>query len=290
MAAPAGLRREPARAALSRGWLANWPISDIIGVLILVALAAVALLALLFPMLVIVLVSFDTGPVLRFPPQDFSLARYAELPQLDGFVDAITLSLGVGLAVVAVDILLGVPAAIALVRGRFRGKALLIGFLQSPMMVPGIVVGVAILLFLSFVGLNVSAPLMLLSHVVITLPFVVRITFARMESADRTLEEAAEDLGANRWQVFRYVVLPHLLPGIVGGSALAFLLSFDNLPVSIFTAPVVGPPLPVYLFQLLLYEIDPIVAPIATLQILITFVVLVVAARTLRTREVLGER
>lgn len=290
MAAPAGLSREPARAAVSRRWLANWPIGDIIGAVILVALAAAALIALLFPMLVIVLVSFDTGPILRFPPQDFSLARYAELPQLDGFLDAITLSLGVGLAVVAIDILLGVPAAITLVRGQFRGKSLLIAFLQSPMMVPGIVVGVAILLFLSFVGLNVSVPLMLLSHVVITLPFLVRITFARMESANRTLEEAAEDLGANRWQVFRHVVLPHLLPGIAGGSALAFLLSFDNLPVSIFTAPVVGPPLPVYLFRLLLYEIDPIVAPIATLQILITFLVLFVAARTLRTQDVFGRR
>jgi putative spermidine/putrescine transport system permease protein len=275
------------RAALSRR-LANWPLEDVIGAIVLVALATVALVALLFPMLVIVLVSFDTGSRLRFPPQEFSLERYAAVPQLEGFVDAITLSLGVGLAVVGIDILLGVPAAIALVRGRFPGKSFLIGFLQSPMMVPGIVVGVAILLFLSFVGLNVSVPLMMLSHVVITLPFLLRITYARMESANRTLEEAAEDLGANRWQVFRHVVLPHLLPGIVGGSALAFLLSFDNLPVSIFTAPVVGPPLPVYLFRLLLYEIDPIVAPIATLQILITFVVLAVAARTLRTSEVLG--
>jgi putative spermidine/putrescine transport system permease protein len=287
MAAPAGLSR-PARAAISRGRLSNWPVIDIIGMVILVALAVVALLALLFPMLVIVLVSFDTGPRLRFPPQDFSLARYAEMPQLDGFLDAITLSLIVGLAVVAIDLLLGVPAAISLVRGRFRGKALLIGFLQSPMMVPGIVVGVAILLFVSFVGVNVSIPLLLLSHVVITLPFVVRITYARMESANKTLEEAAEDLGANRWQVFRHVILPHLLPGIVGGSALAFLLSFDNLPVSVFTAPVIEPPLPVYLFQLLLYEIDPVVAPIATLQILITFVVLFVASRTVGTQDVLG--
>jgi putative spermidine/putrescine transport system permease protein len=287
MAVRSGVSRGLTRAGFSRR-LANWPLEDIIGAAVLVLLATVALVALLFPMLVIVLVSFDSGPMLRFPPQDFSLERYAAVPQLDGFLDAITLSLGVGLAVVAIDVLLGVPAAITLVRGRFRGKSLLIGFLQSPMMVPGIVIGVAILLFLSFVGQNVSVPLMLLSHVVITLPFVVRITYARMESANRTLEEAAEDLGASRSQVFRHVVLPHLMPGIVGGSALAFLLSFDNLPVSIFTAPVIGPPLPVYLFHLLLYEIDPIVAPIATLQILITFVVLGVAARTLRTTEVVG--
>jgi putative spermidine/putrescine transport system permease protein len=287
MAASPGLSRGVARSAVGRR-LANWPLGDIIGALVLIGLAVVALVALLFPMAVIVLVSFDSGPMLRFPPEDLSVERYAALPRLDGFLDAISLSLGVGFATVVIDVLLGVPAAIALVRGRFRGQSLVVGFLQSPMMVPGIVVGISILFYLSFIGLNVSVPLMTLSHVVITLPFVMRITYARMESANRTLEEAAQDLGAGRWQVFRHVVLPHLLPGIVGGSALAFLLSFDNLPVSVFTAPVVDPPLPVYLFRLLLYEIDPIVAPIATLQILVTFVVLAVALRTVRTTEVVG--
>ncbi len=275
------------RAVVSRR-LANWPLGDIIGAFVLVALAVVALGALLLPMAVIVLVSFDTGPALRFPPHDFSLARYAELPRLDGFLDAIWLSLGVALAVTIIDVLLGVPAAITLVRGQFRGKSFLIGFLQSPMMVPGIVVGISILFFLSFVGVNVSVALMTLSHVVITLPFVIRITYARMESANRTLEEAAEDLGANRREVFRHVVFPYLMPAIVGSSALAFLLSFDNLPVSIFTAPVIEPPLPVYLFRLLLYDINPIVAPIATLQIIITFVMLGVAARTVGASGIVG--
>lgn len=287
MAAPFRLNRGRARAARS-GALANWPLSDIVGVALLATLCALALGALLLPMVVIVLVSFDSGQILRFPPEDFSLERYAELPGLRGFMDAIWLSFIVGFTTVAIDLLLAVPAAIALVRGRFRGKSLLIGFLQSPMMVPGIVVGISILFFLSFLGLNVSLPLLTLSHVVITLPFVLRITYARMESANRTLEEAAEDLGASRWQVFRHVVFPHLLPGMVGGSALAFLLSFDNLPVSIFTAPVLDPPLPVYLFQLLLYQIDPVVAPIATLQIVITFVVLGVAARTVGTSGIVG--
>lgn len=287
MAAPFGLSRVAARAARN-GILSNWPLADILGASLLVVLSVVALAALLVPLAVIVLVSFDSGPILRFPPEDFSLERYARVPALRGFMDAISLSFVVGIATVAIDVLLAVPAAIALVRGRFRGKSFLIGFLQSPMMVPGIVVGISILFFLSFLRLNVSVPLMTVSHVVITLPFVLRITYARMESAERTLEEAAEDLGANRWQVFRHVVLPHLLPGIVGGSALAFLLSFDNLPVSIFTAPVLDPPLPVYLFRLLLYQIDPIVAPIATLQILITFLVLAVAGRTVGTVGVMG--
>ncbi len=268
---------------------ANWPAKDLLGAVVLVVLAAAALVALLLPMLVIVVVSFGTGSALRFPPQEFSLARYAELPALEGFKDSISLSLGVAFATVTIDVLPGVPASIALARTQLPGKSVLIGFLQSPLMVPGIVVGISLLFFLSFIGVNVSIGLMTLSHVVITLPFVIRITYARMESANRTLEEAAEDLGADRSQVFRQIILPHILPGIAGGSAFAFLLSFDNLPVSIFTAPVIDPPLPVYLFRLLLYDINPIVAPIATLQILITFVVLGVASRTLGTRGIIGD-
>jgi len=285
MAAPARLNQTLAKAQRVRP-----PLSDILGGALLVGLAVFALFALLLPMAVIVLVSFDSGPILRFPPQTFSFERYLEILDLVGFVEAITLSLQVAFLVVFFDLLLGIPAAISLVRGQFPGKSFIIGFLQSPMMIPGIVIGISILFFLSYVKVNVSIFLMTLSHVVITLPFMVRITYARMVSADQTLEEAAQDLGANRWQVFRHILLPHLMPAIVGGSAFAFLLSFDNLPTSIFTAPVVDPPLPVYLFRLLLYNINPIVSPIATLQILITFVVLFIALRTVGTKELVGGR
>ncbi len=158
------------------------------------------------------------------------------------------------------------------------------------MMIPGIVVGISILFYLSFIGMNVSVPLMTLSHVVITLPFVISITYARMQSADLTLEEAAQDLGASRWQVFRHIVLPHIMPGIIGGSAFAFLLSLDNLPTSIFTAPIIDVPMPVYLFRLLIYNIDPIVAPIATLQIILTLIVLYIASKTVGATELVGTK
>ena len=285
MAAPARLNQTLAKAQRVRP-----PLSDILGGALLVGLAVCALFALLLPMAVIVLVSFDSGPILRFPPQTFSFERYLEILDLVGFVEAITLSLQVAFLVVFFDLLLGIPAAISLVRGQFPGKSFIIGFLQSPMMIPGIVIGISILFFLSYVKVNVSIFLMTLSHVVITLPFMVRITYARMVSADKTLEEAAQDLGANRWQVFRHILMPHLMPAIIGGSAFAFLLSFDNLPTSIFTAPVIAPPLPVYLFRLLLYNINPIVSPIATLQILITFAVLFIALRTVGTKELVGGR
>lgn len=264
------------------------PLGDIFGAIILVVLALIPLIALLLPMAVIVIVSFDSGPILRFPPESFSFERYAGILKLDGFLDSVRLSVIVAAAVVVIDLLLGVPASISLVRGRFPGKSLTVGFLQSPMMIPGIVVGISILFYLSFVGLNVSIFLMTLSHVVITLPFVIAITYARMQSADVTLEEAAQDLGASRWQVFWHILLPHLMPGIIGGAAFAFLLSLDNLPTSIFTAPIIDVPMPVYLFRLLIYNIDPIVAPIATLQILLTLAVLFIASKTVGAGGFIG--
>ncbi len=269
---------------------ARRPLGDILGGAILILLAVIPLLALLLPMAVIVIVSFDAGPILRFPPETFSFERYGEILELSGFLDSVRLSLYVATMVVIADLLLGVPAAIALVRGNFRAKPFVLGFLQSPMMIPGIVIGIALLFYVSFIKQNVSVTLMTLSHIVITLPFVVQITYARMQSADIFLEDAARDLGANRWQVFWHILLPHLLPGIIGGSAFAFLLSLDNLPTSLFTAPIIDVPMPVYLFRLLIYNINPIVAPIATLQILLTLVILFIASRTVGAGELVGGR
>jgi putative spermidine/putrescine transport system permease protein len=274
---------------LSKSMRSKKPLSDILGMVLMITLAVIPLIALILPMAVIVIVSFDTGSILRFPPQAFSFERYKSILQLRGFLASVQLSIIVASIVVGIDLLLGIPASIALVRGKFRAKALIIGFLQSPMMIPGIVVGISILFFLSFVGLNVSVFLMALSHVVITLPFVVSVTYARMRSADPALEEAAQDLGADRWQVFRHILFPHLLPGIIGGSAFAFLLSLDNLPTSIFTAPIIDVPMPIYLFRLLIYNIDPVVAPIATAQIVLTLTILFIANKTLGVGGLVGK-
>ena len=139
----------------------------------------------------------NSGPILRFPPEVFSVDRYITVIHNAPLIDAAKLSLYSSLITVAIDIVLGVPAAISIVRGQFPAKFFIIGFLQSPMMIPGIVIGLSILLFVSYAKFNVSVPLMILSHVVITMPYIIRITVARMESADKALEEAAQNLGAN---------------------------------------------------------------------------------------------
>lgn len=265
------------------------PLIDIFGTILLVIFTLIPLFALVLPMVVIVIVSFDTGQILRFPPEAFSFERYRAILNLRGFLNSVKISLSVAAIVVIIDLLLGIPASISLVRGKIKAKSLIIGFLQSPMMVPGIVVGISILFYLSFIGMNVSVTLMTLSHVVITIPFIISITYARMRSADPVLEEAAMDLGANNLQVFQHIIFPHMLPGIVGGAAFAFLLSFTDLPTSIFTAPILDVPMPVYLFRLLIYNIDPIVAPIATLQIILTLIILIIGNKTIGAGGFLGK-
>jgi len=242
-------------------------------------LAWLGIAALVLPTLIVIVTSFDTRDFISFPPQGLSVDRFGEMLTNPAIQSAALSSLLVGVAAVFVDLIVGVPAAIGLVRREFRGKAFLLGFLQTPIMLPGIVVGIALLFFFSALALTLSIPLLILSHVVITLPFVIRITMARMERADVRVEEAAANLGATKWQVFRQIQLPFLAPGMVAGSAFAFLISFDNLTVSLFTAPVKEPTLPIDLFFRMRFDLDPVVSAVATLQILLTLVIFVIGFR-----------
>jgi putative spermidine/putrescine transport system permease protein len=255
--------------------------TDLFGAVLLGVLATAGIAGLVIPTLIVAITSLDTQQFIGFPPQGFSLERYREMFQSPVILRAAQISAVTSAFTVAIGVALGVPAAIALVRREFRGKALVTAFLLSPLMLPGIVIGVAMLIFYSAVGLRLSLPLLVLSHVVLTLPFIVRLTMARMERLDRQLEDAARNLGAREWQVFRYVVLPQLRPGIAAGAAFAFLISFDNLTVSLFTAPVRQRPLPIELFYLMRFDLDPVVAAVAAFQFLIALGLLLFLGRKL---------
>jgi putative spermidine/putrescine transport system permease protein len=267
---PSSLRVKP------RLWL------DRLGSTLLGLLAGIGLLSLILPTLIVVIESFDTRRFIAFPPAGFSLDRYSAVFASDAIVSSAELSFVCAVIVITLDLLLGVPAAIALVRGGFRGKALLTAFLLSPIMLPGIVIGIAILIFFSLLGGLPSIPLMVLSHVVFTLPFLIRLTMARMERTNVILDEAAENLGANKWQIFRYVLLPQLWPGLIAGGGFSFLNSFDNLTISLFTAPIRQRPLPIELFYMTRFDLDPRVAAIAALEFVFALVLVALAGGQLR--------
>ncbi len=262
---------------------------DLIGAVLVGGLAAVGLASLMVPTIIVAITSFDTQQFIGFPPRGFSLDRYREMMHSPAVLRAARISGLTATFSVAIGLALGIPAAIALVRREFPGKALLTAFLLSPIMLPGIVIGIAILIFYSTVGLQLSLPLLVLSHVVFTLPFIVRLTMARMEKVDRQLEEAARNLGAGEWQVFWHVVLPQLWPGIAAGAAFAFLTSFDNLTVSLFTAPVRERPLPIELFYLMRFNLDPVVAAVAALQFVVALCLLGLIARKLGTSDLVKD-
>jgi len=259
-----------------RAWL------DRLGAVLLGLLAGIGLLSLILPTLIVVVESFDTRRFIAFPPAGFSLDRYRAVFASDTIVSSAELSFVCAVVVILLDVLLGVPAAISLVRGEFRGKALCTAFLLSPIMLPGIVIGIAILIFFSLLGGSPSIPLMVLSHVVFTLPFVIRLTMARMERTNVMLDEAAENLGANRWQIFRHVLLPQLWSALLAGGGFSFLNSFDNLTISLFTAPVRQRPLPIELFYMTRFDLDPRVAAIAALEFLFALMLVGLASGQLR--------
>ena len=241
------------------------------------ALALVGLLYLLLPTLIIVVASFTAVEYITFPPQGLSLRWFARLMALEEVRVSAWRSLIVATAATAVAVVLGVAAAFPLVRGRFAGREALNAFLMSPLILPSLVYGLAALMFVSAIGLPLSVPVLVLSHVAIIVPYVIRTTAASLALLDPHLEEAARSLGANAWKTFLRVILPNLLPGIATGAAFAFISSFDNLTVSLFLAGPRVETLPIRLFAMINFDFDPAAAAISAVLVLITFAVVLLA-------------
>ena len=268
------------------------PPGDMLLAAVLAVFCVVSLLALVFPSVLVVITSFNASDFLTFPPQGWSLRWYTAMAKNWEVRQAAWLSLKVAALVVAIDLLLGVPAAFPLTRARFRGRDFLATFILSPLMLPGIVIGIGLLFFYMLLGLSLSFSLLVISHVVVTLPFIVSLTSARLTTLDPTHEEAALNLGASQIQKFIHIVLPQLWPGVAAGAAFAFLLSFDNFTVSLFTASDRLRPLPIVLFYLLRYDINPLVGAVSSLEIVLALLVLLVGSRLLGFARIaqLGKR
>jgi putative spermidine/putrescine transport system permease protein len=243
------------------------------------AVSVLALLYLLLPTLIIVGASITSTDFIAFPPQGLSFRWFVKLWELDAVRAAAARSLGVAAAATSLAVVLGVAAAFPLVRGTFPGREALNALLMSPLVLPSLVYGLAALIFVSALGFQLSIGVLVLSHVAIIVPYVVRTTAASLALLDPQLEDAARSLGANVWRTFLHVVLPNLLPGIATGGAFAFISSFDNLTVSLFLAGPRVETLPIRLFAMIEFDLDPSVAAISAVLVLITLGVVLVAHR-----------
>jgi putative spermidine/putrescine transport system permease protein len=249
------------------------------GRILLGAVNAAIYAFLLAPIVVVIVVSFGDAAYLQFPPRRVSLRWYTDLGEYPDFVRSFWLSLGLAAATTAVSGVVGTLGAFALVRHRFPGRDLLGALVMAPAALPGLVTGIALLQFFSLFRTEPSFWRLLLGHVVVTLPYVVRSVAAVLAGLDRSLEEAARGLGAGPFAVTRLVTLPLIKPGVIAGAVFSFILSFDNVVVSIFLTTPRLVPLPIQIYNYVESSARPIIASISTLQIAAIVVMLLVAER-----------
>jgi putative spermidine/putrescine transport system permease protein len=249
------------------------------------ALAALVFLYLLFPILIILPLSFSSSTYLSFPPPGFSLRWYENFLGRSDWLGATWLSVWIGSAVTALATALGVPTAIALVRGKFRGKGLLMGFIMSPVIAPVIIVAIGIYFFYARLGLVGNPVGLVIAHTCLAVPFVVINVAATLQGFDDRLEQAAMNLGATPWRTFWQVTLPIIRPGILSGAVFAFITSFDELVVALFVSGSTAVTLPRKMWDSIRFEIDPTIAAVSSLLVALTAMLFVVAELLRRRSE-----
>lgn len=265
-----------------------------IGRWVLTGTAGLTLFYILMPLLSVTWLSFYSQEIPSFPPQGYSLRWYASIVGNERFVSGLLLSVELGVSATAVGLAVGVPAALCLSRFRFPGREALNNLLLLPLMVPGVVLGTALYVFhveaeiategrFQILGSTVG---LLSGHVLVVIPWVVRLVLASLAGFDRTLEEAAHNLGANRWTTFRRITLPGILPGVVAGAMFGFVASFGNLEMSLF---LVGPgrtTLPIAILQYLEWKIDPSIAAVSVVQIVLIGAAMLITDRFVKISRV----
>jgi putative spermidine/putrescine transport system permease protein len=219
------------------------------------------------PLAIVCVVAFTPLGYISLPTDGLSLRWFAAILDNPRFVNAFWLSLALGLVSSVIATALALPAALAIARFRFPGRDAISAFLLSPLMIPHIVLGVAFLRFFSAVNINGTFSGLAMAHVIVILPFALRLVLASATGMDPAVERAAVSLGASRFTVFRRITLPLILPGIVSGWLLAFITSFDELTMSVFIASPSTTTLPVRMFLHIQDTIDPLVAAVSALMI-----------------------
>jgi len=251
----------------------------------LFATVVVIYLFLLAPLLIVVAVSFDPTDAFRFPPPGVSLRWYAAFFASDTFVRAFfRVSLVIAAVVSIVATVIGGLAAVGLVRFLGRRRGLVDTLFLTPIVVPEILLGAALFLYYSRLKWETSVAGLVLGHLVIAIPYVVRTVSAGLAGADRSLEEAAMSLGATRAQAFAKVTLPLIRSSLVSGAVFAFIVSFSDINIALFVSGPETVTLPVHIFSQIVWQPDPTIAAASTLQILLIAVLLGVAQRVFRLR------
>jgi spermidine/putrescine transport system permease protein len=240
---------------------------------------AIAYLVFLFaPIILLPLFAFNSGKIIAFPLEGFSTIWFEALWARTELHAAVRNSLLIAVSAAAIATVLGVCAARAAAMAGFPGKGLMSGFIMLPLVLPEIILAVALLVVIAKVlGLSPGIVTIILSHVLICTPYAVTVLTSAFANLDKSLEEAAMDLGENRWGAFRLVILPLVMPGIISSFLIAFIISLDEFIIAFFLSGNVTT-LPVYIYGLRRQSDDlPIVMALGTILVTLSLILLVTA-------------
>jgi putative spermidine/putrescine transport system permease protein len=247
-----------------------------------VVFAVIAIFAVLFliaPTAIVLITSLTSSASLKFPPPGFSLRWYYALLDADQMQRAAWNSLVVAIWTTLISVVLGTAASIGIARTNLRLVRLTDLLFMSPLLLPALAFGFAALVYINKLGFSPNIPLLVLGHVIVCVPFVLRTTLAALSQLDPALLDASQSLGGGQWMTFRRVVLPLIAPGIGAGAFLAFMASFDNVPVSLFLADERTEVLPIHLWQQIDTNLDVRTAAASGLIVIFTLALMGVAER-----------
>ena len=247
---------------------------------------------MLLPVVFVAWTAFYDSRFLTFPPPGYTGQWFGAALQREAFLNGFVTSVKVGLMASAAGVVIGTAASLVLQRGRVRGANLIQTFLLSPLMVPNIVLGIALYLFFLWVadhaGIDLSAGIagLTLAHTLLTLPWTIRLVSANLVGLDRSIEEAAMNLGASPVRTFFLVTLPQLRAGMIAATLFSFIVSFENLEISLFLAGPGASTFPIALMQYLEFNMDPTGAAASTLQVVLIATLLVITDRYIKLSRV----
>jgi putative spermidine/putrescine transport system permease protein len=242
-------------------------------------LSTIAIVFLVVPTIIVIITSFTASQSLRFPPSGLSLRWYIELLDADQMQRAAWTSLVVAFWTTVISVVLGTAASLGIARSRAPLVRAADVLFMSPLLLPALAFGFAALIFINKLGFTPNIPFLVLGHVIVCVPFVLRTTLASLSQLDPALLDASESLGAGPLLTFRRVTLPLISSGVGAGAFLVFMASFDNVPVSLFLSDERTEVLPIYLWQQIDTNLDVRTAAISGLIVIATLILMVLAER-----------
>ncbi|MEI9804172.1 MAG: ABC transporter permease [Pseudolabrys sp.] len=247
--------------------------------IVFICMAIFAMVFLIAPTVIVLVTSLTPSESLKFPPPGLSLRWYYALLDADQMQRAAWNSLVIAFWTTIISVLLGTAASIAIARSRSPWVRACDVLFMSPLLLPALAFGFAALVYINKLGLSPNIPLLVLGHVIVCVPFILRTTIAALSQLDPALLDASHSLGGSQWMTFRRVTLPLIAPGLGSGAFLAFMASFDNVPVSLFLADERTEVLPIHLWQQIDTNLDVRTAAASGVIVIFTIVLMLIAER-----------